>query len=435
MKNTRKGFTLVELLVVIAMLAILATVTVIGLTGCIEEAQLSVDQQGVEQMNTALEAASVTGAPKNFKEFDEILTGAGFNTDEGIRSLVDGYAIYWYKTHNVVILAKKDGTIVAPTQDAEMVADFEKDYESLNNLYDLAMCGSKFYVGDTPYASLQEALNKGGRIDLASDIVIDTKVDVLKDVELNLNGYSITSTIAQGRAFNVGADVTFTINAEDSEVKFSGYGLIKMDGQLGKVITANVTINGGNFEGTMNNGAFIKAVSNVNATVILNNVTYKDNTNLGCTTDVGTDVSYISDLNKGRNCVLDVQVNGGKYDADCGFLASSGSFENVTINARGFGIYVVNASIEGCHITTTNIHEVSGKTPPACVATSGNGTVAISNSTLNAGEGHAMAVYTTSGTINATNCTISGASYIYPANGCVGSITVDGDVVASYPAE
>lgn len=99
MKNAKKGFTLVELLVVIAMLAILATVTVVGLTGCIEEAKLSVDMQGVEQMNTALEAASVTGAPKNFKEFDEILTGAGFNTEEGIRSLVDGYAIYWYKTH------------------------------------------------------------------------------------------------------------------------------------------------------------------------------------------------------------------------------------------------------------------------------------------------------------------------------------------------
>ncbi|MBQ9978836.1 MAG: type II secretion system protein [Clostridia bacterium] len=424
MKNTKKGFTLVELLVVIAMLAILATVTVVGLTGCIEEAKLSVDMQGVEQMNTALEAASVTGAPKNFKEFDEILTGAGFNTEEGIRSLVDGYAIYWYKTHNVVVLAKDDGTLEGPGYEADMAADFAKDFASKNNIYDLAMCGSKFYVGDAPVGSLQEALNIGGKINLASDIEIDTMVNVSKDTELNLNGYSITSTIASGRPFNVVGNVTFKLNAEDSEVTFGAYGLIAIKGSNQEAITANVVINGGSFEGEMDNGAFVKVVNDANATVILNNVTYKDNTNLGCTTDVGTDVSYISDLNKGRNCVLDIQVNGGKYDADCGFIASSGSFENVTINARGFGIYAHSASIEGCHITTTNIHDVSGNTPAAAIAVSNAGTITVNDSVLNAGEdGDATALYSGK-LIEITNSTITGSHHAY--GNSEASVTVDG---------
>ena len=60
MKNTKKGFTLVELLVVIAILAILATVAVVGYTSFTEKAEKSADQQGVAQMNTVLNAAQVS---------------------------------------------------------------------------------------------------------------------------------------------------------------------------------------------------------------------------------------------------------------------------------------------------------------------------------------------------------------------------------------
>ncbi len=57
--NTKKGFTLVELLVVIAILAILATVSVVGYTSFIERADISVDEQTVTQLNHFLEAYKV----------------------------------------------------------------------------------------------------------------------------------------------------------------------------------------------------------------------------------------------------------------------------------------------------------------------------------------------------------------------------------------
>ena len=50
MKNTRKGFTLVELLVVIAILAILATVSVVGYVSFINRANDSVAQQELTQI-------------------------------------------------------------------------------------------------------------------------------------------------------------------------------------------------------------------------------------------------------------------------------------------------------------------------------------------------------------------------------------------------
>ena len=60
MKNKkRKGFTLVELLVVIAILAILATVSILGYTSFTKKANESVDEQAVTQMNLVLQANEV----------------------------------------------------------------------------------------------------------------------------------------------------------------------------------------------------------------------------------------------------------------------------------------------------------------------------------------------------------------------------------------
>ena len=77
MKNTKKGFTLVELLVVIAILAILATVAVVGYTSFTEKAQQSVDQQLVDQINTLLTAEGADGT--GCTSIDEVKALLGAN--------------------------------------------------------------------------------------------------------------------------------------------------------------------------------------------------------------------------------------------------------------------------------------------------------------------------------------------------------------------
>ena len=52
--NKMKGFTLVELLVVIAILAILATVSVVGYTSFIKSAYISNDENIAAQLNQLL---------------------------------------------------------------------------------------------------------------------------------------------------------------------------------------------------------------------------------------------------------------------------------------------------------------------------------------------------------------------------------------------
>ena len=59
-KNTKKGFTLVELLVVIAILAILATVSVVGYTAFIDRANQSNAQTEADQIKTIVENVLMT---------------------------------------------------------------------------------------------------------------------------------------------------------------------------------------------------------------------------------------------------------------------------------------------------------------------------------------------------------------------------------------
>ncbi|MBQ3067187.1 MAG: type II secretion system protein, partial [Clostridia bacterium] len=77
MRSTKKGFTLVELLVVIAILAILATVSVVGYTAFIEKAHQSVAMQEMTQIRNALVAEDITN--KNFNLEDGI-SGEGLET-------------------------------------------------------------------------------------------------------------------------------------------------------------------------------------------------------------------------------------------------------------------------------------------------------------------------------------------------------------------
>lgn len=72
--NTKKGFTLVELLVVIAILAILATVSVVGYTSYIQGAAVRVDADMAKQLNNFLAAYQVEHPEKITEDnIDEVV--------------------------------------------------------------------------------------------------------------------------------------------------------------------------------------------------------------------------------------------------------------------------------------------------------------------------------------------------------------------------
>ena len=79
--NKNKGFTLVELLVVIAILAILATVSVVGYTSFIESATVSNDENIAAQLNNFLVAMK---ADSNGKYYDDFTANDGKVTEDNV---------------------------------------------------------------------------------------------------------------------------------------------------------------------------------------------------------------------------------------------------------------------------------------------------------------------------------------------------------------
>ncbi len=112
MKNSKKGFTLVELLVVIAILAILATVAVVGYTSFIEKANESADIQAVAQMNTVLSADGAV-TPTTQGRLFEVLAQAGMKA-ENYRPLIEDRYFYWDKGLNRILYVDEKGNVIYP---------------------------------------------------------------------------------------------------------------------------------------------------------------------------------------------------------------------------------------------------------------------------------------------------------------------------------
>ena len=97
--NKMKGFTLVELLVVIAILAILATVSVVGYTSYIESTTITVDNDLANQLNHLLEAYKVNFREdideSNIKEVTSAILSEGGLDSLVPKSLNSGYHFYY----------------------------------------------------------------------------------------------------------------------------------------------------------------------------------------------------------------------------------------------------------------------------------------------------------------------------------------------------
>lgn len=112
-KTTKKGFTIVELVIVIAVIAILAAVLIPTFSSLIEKANESVDIQLVRNINTVLTTESVDG--KHATAHDAILTVSenGYNVDK-LSPTSENRLIMWDMKNDRFILADKDGSEVYP---------------------------------------------------------------------------------------------------------------------------------------------------------------------------------------------------------------------------------------------------------------------------------------------------------------------------------
>lgn len=117
MKKLKKGFTITELVIVIAVIAILAAVLIPTFTYVIKRANRSADEQAVYEMNIILSAYEESDEkPADVGEVIDRLAENGITVS---RPLTTDCAFFWCKADNRVVLAEKAGdgySILFPAQ-------------------------------------------------------------------------------------------------------------------------------------------------------------------------------------------------------------------------------------------------------------------------------------------------------------------------------
>ena len=113
--KSKKGFTIVELVIVIAVIAILAAVLIPTFSSLLKKANQSADQQAVHQMNVALAAEEAFGAPGDIAAALAVLEKAGLN-GENYQPLTADTSFYWNKKLNRVVIADGENQVSYPEE-------------------------------------------------------------------------------------------------------------------------------------------------------------------------------------------------------------------------------------------------------------------------------------------------------------------------------
>ena len=109
-KTNKKGFTIVELVIVIAVVAILAAVLIPTFSSLIKKANESADIQLARNLNNTLAYSTVEGYPATYQDVYNIMKSEGY--DLSLVVTRSGATLAWDKTSNSIVLISKEGAFL-----------------------------------------------------------------------------------------------------------------------------------------------------------------------------------------------------------------------------------------------------------------------------------------------------------------------------------
>ena len=125
-KSNRKGFTIVELVIVIAVIAILAAVLIPTFSNLIKKANESADQQVIRNMNTIL--ATYIESDKEISDVMAYLRSNGYSYEKMVAN-TKGYNYCYAKSTNQMYLVNDKNEVVYPKNANVSLSDLWAAYE------------------------------------------------------------------------------------------------------------------------------------------------------------------------------------------------------------------------------------------------------------------------------------------------------------------
>lgn len=298
-KTNKKGFTIVELVIVIAVVAILAAVLIPTFVSVTRKANESNDVQAARNMNTFLAAAKVTDEVDSILDVYDIFEDSGYSV-ENYKPLYSGRHYYYDKQYNqIVYVNEADNTIIYPAEHkGETRGDHDwfslsmsvaktKEPATGNYTNEAGKITAKVANTEEYAYVIQQYNEKGGNLDLTitKDIDLMGATCAIKEAKgtITIKGASAENPVViKNVTSNSQLDTGVVHNAEGVKADYYAGGIIA------KINTGNVEFKNVVFENihvktpTVGGaGIIVGQMSNKTGTLTLNNVTVKNSSVIG----------------------------------------------------------------------------------------------------------------------------------------------------------
>lgn len=349
--SKKRGFTIVELIIVIAVIAILAAVLIPTFSNLISRANESVDIQAARNMNTFLATAKYTSGVSSILDVYDVFEESGFKV-ENYSPLYKGRHYYYDIGYNQILYVDDNRTVLYPeehkglTNDGrnwcslsmETMKETPTTYKTENGVEkttvtkpeELAFVVNKYNSG----SNKKLEITVKGEIDMMG---ASCTFNEIKDGSVTIKGEGSNAAIK-----NITSNKTFLEGANNTEGVESKYNSAALFSQIsgGAVTIENVTfenLNVKTIEGG-NVGLLIGYVNGSGTSVTLKNVTIKNSTVIGHR-DVGALVGQM-------NSTLNIE---GKVELD-----------NVAVKTVGGRSAMLCRADKGAKITGVNNITIKG---------------------------------------------------------------------------
>ena len=251
-RNNKKGFTIVELVIVIAVIAILAAVLIPTFAGIIKKANISADTQLCKNMNTALSMAKAEG--KSVDTMEDVLFAineAGY-VIENLNPTTEGYYFAWDEANDQILFLNNEFAVHYP-EDATL--DAAKCWITVGDAAEAATVAAKGFA-----LYLEPGFNEA--LTLANLVSVDAGAN--ENVELKIESAN------EGTIAIRGSYATVELAAEKAHVE--QYGVVGT--ATGKVAANSFVVNGFVKELKLSAGKVKVAATGVVQTLALDGATF-----------------------------------------------------------------------------------------------------------------------------------------------------------------
>ncbi len=323
--SKKRGFTIVELIIVIAVIAILAAVLIPTFSNLISRANESVDIQAARNMNTFLATAKYTDGVNSILDVYDVFEGSGFKV-ENYSPLYKGRHYYYDIGYNQILYVDDGGTVLYPEE-------HKGEQKGTRNWCSLSMQtmkttipngeGSSYENKDNKitatvksaeeYAYVVDKYNKAGSSLLNLDLTLKNDLDfmgancAIKEAKgtVTIKGENGKTVTIKNITSNVELETDAIRNAQGIKAGYYSGGLISKC--TGTVNIENVVIENINVKTPTAGqvGVVIGVAQGASAKVTFKNVTIKNCSVIGHR-DVGT---LVGGAQNGATVTLEGNVN------------------------------------------------------------------------------------------------------------------------------